>query len=68
MVDTIKEFQKTIEPIEVLIIFEPSWSTKWPSSPFVMEHPRVFLQLVMFKVKDELQKHILDKKITITIG
>jgi hypothetical protein len=30
----------------------------WPSSPFAMEHLGVFLQLVMFKVKEELQKHI----------
>ncbi len=51
MVDTIKEFQKAIEPIEVLIIFEPSWPTKWPSSQFAMEHLGMFLQLVMFKVK-----------------
>jgi hypothetical protein len=54
MMGTIKEFQKTIEPIKVLIIFEPSWSRKWPSSPFAMEHPRMFLQLVIFKVKEEL--------------
>lgn len=69
MLDIVKELHRVKKLVEVPTIFKSSWSTKCMGLPSTMEHLEVPpLIIVMFKVKEELKKQILDNKITITIG